>query len=97
AVFDYAIGSDNRTIVFVTSEPAGLRNIPVIYSIQEDGRRLTRVTAGEPPAAEGGGGPGGGGGFGGGINNLNISRDGRTLFFKEGSSVYTVSLAPAAG
>ena len=97
-VFDYAIGADNRTIVFVTTEPAGIRNIPVVYSIQEDGRRLTRITAGEPPAGEeGGGGRGGFGGFGGGINNLNISRDGRTLFFREGSSIYTVSLAPAAG
>jgi tricorn protease len=98
AVFDYAIGADNRTIVFVTTEPAGIRNLPVIYSIQEDGRRLTRIIAGEPPPAEGGGGGRGGfGGFGGGINNLNISRDGRTLFFREGSSVYTVSLGPAAG
>jgi tricorn protease len=98
AVFDYAIGADNRTIVFVTTEPAGIRNIPVVYSIQEDGRRLTRIIAGEAPGAEeGGGGRGGFGGFGGGINNLNISRDGRTLFFREGSSVYTVSLAPTAG
>ena len=97
AVFNFAIAPDNRTVVFVTTEPAGLRNIPVIYSIQEDGRRLTRVTAGEPPAGEGGGGPGGGGGFGGGINSLNITRDGRTLFFREGSSVYSVSIAPAAG
>jgi tricorn protease len=98
AVFDYAIGADNRTIVFVTTEPAGIRNVPVVYSIQEDGRRLTRIIAGEPPAAdEGGGGRGGGGGFGGGINNLNISRDGRTLFFREGSSVYTVALTPTAG
>ncbi len=96
AVFNYAIAPDNRTVVFVTTEPAGLRNVPVIYSIQEDGRRLTRVTAGEPPAGEGGGGPGGGGGFGGGINSLNIARDGRTLFFREGSSVYSVSIAPAA-
>ena len=97
AVFNYAIAPDNRTVVFVTTEPAGLRNIPVIYSIQEDGRRLTRITAGEPPAGEGGGGPGGGGGFGGGINSLNIARDGRALFFREGSSVYSVSIAPAAG
>ena len=97
-VFDYAIGADNRTIVFVTTEPAGIRNIPVVYSIQEDGRRLTRITAGEAPGGEeGGGGRGGFGGFGGGINNLNISRDGRTLFFREGSSIYTVSLAPASG
>jgi tricorn protease len=96
AVFNYAIAPDNRTVVFVTTEPAGIRNVPVIYSIQEDGRRLTRVTAGEPPAGEGGGGPGGGG-FGGGINSLNIARDGRTLFFREGNSIYSVSIAPTAG
>ena len=55
----------------------------MIYSIQDDGRRLTRVTAGGPPAADGEGSAGGGGGFGGGISDLNISRDGRTLFFRE--------------
>jgi tricorn protease len=97
AIFDYAIGADNRTIVFVTTEPAGIRNVPVVYTIQEDGRRLTRLIAGEPPNAEEGGGGGGRGGFGGGINNLNISRDGRTLFFKEGSSVYTVAMPGGAG
>jgi tricorn protease len=98
AVFNYAIAPDNRTIVFVTTEPAGLRNVPVIYSIQEDGRRLTRVTSGEPPSGEeGGGGRGGGFGFGGGINDLNITRDGRTLFFREGSSIYSVSLAAGTG
>src|SRR5262249_14861613 len=34
SVFNYAVTSDSRTIVFVTSELAGLRNAPVIYSIQ---------------------------------------------------------------
>jgi tricorn protease len=55
----------------------------VVYAIGEDGRRLTRVTAGQPPNEGGEGGPGGGGGFGGGIADLNISRDGRTLYFRE--------------
>jgi tricorn protease len=95
-VFNYAIAPDNRTVVFVTTEPAGIRSIPVIYSIQEDGKRLTRIIAGEPPSPEEGGGPGGGFGFGG-INNLNISRDGRTLFFKEGSAIYSVALPGSAG
>jgi tricorn protease len=95
AVFNYAIAPDNRTVVFVTTEPAGLRSLPVVYSIQEDGKRLTRLVAGEPP--EDGGGPGGGFGFRGGINSLNISRDGRTLFFKEGPSVYSVSLPAGPG
>ncbi len=96
AVFNYIVAPDSRTIVFVTSEPAGLRNVPVIYSIQEDGRRLSRITAGQAGGDTEGGGPGGGGGFGGGLGDLNITRDGRSLFFREGSSVYSVSLAGGA-
>jgi tricorn protease len=92
-VLNYTITPDSRTIVFVTTEPAGPANIPVVYSIQEDGRRLTRVTAGQPPQ-DGEGGPGGGGGFGGGIAELNVSRDGRTLFFRERDAIYSVPLSP---
>jgi tricorn protease len=95
AVFQYAIAPDNRTIVFVTSEPAGQRNTPVIYSIQEDGRRLTRITSGQAPGG-GEGGPGFGG-FGGGLSSLNISRDGRTLFFREGNSVFSIGLGGGGG
>ncbi len=95
-VLNYTIAPDSRTIVFVTTEPAGPANIPVIYSIQEDGRRLSRITAGQPPN-ENADGPGGGGGFGGGISDLNISRDGRTLFFRERDAIYSVALASGAG
>jgi tricorn protease len=91
AVFNYLPTPDGRTLVFVTTEPAGLRNIPVVYSIQDDGRRLTRVTAGGAPDGDGPGG-GGFGGFGGGISDLNITRDGRTLYFREGSSIYSVPI-----
>jgi tricorn protease len=96
-IFNYTISPDSRTIVFTTSEPAGPANIPVVYSVQEDGRRLTRVTAGLPPQDAEGGGPGGGGGFGGGISDLNVSRDGRTLFFRERDSIYSVPLSAGAG
>jgi tricorn protease len=96
SVFNYDVASDSRTIVFVTSELAGLRNLPVIYSIQEDGRRLTRVTAGQG-GGDGADEGGRGGGGGGGISGLNITRDGRSLFFREGQSVYSVSLSPAGG
>src|SRR5262249_45555151 len=96
-VSSYTIAPDSRTIVFVPSEPSSTANTPVIYSIQDDGRRLTRVTSGGPPAGEGEGGPGGGGGFGGGISDLNISRDGRTLFFSERNGIYSVGLGGGAG
>ncbi len=89
-IFSYTVAPDSRTIVFVTSEPAGPASVPVIYSVQDDGKRLTRITSGQPPSEEGG--PGGGGGFGGGISALNISRDGRTLFFSERDGIYSVPL-----
>ena len=94
-VVQYDLTPDSRTIVFVTTEPSGMATVPVIYSIQDDGRRLTRITSGQPPTEGAGGGPGGGGGFGGGINNLAISRDGRTLFFRERDGIYSVPLSAA--
>ncbi len=94
----YTVAPDSRTIVFVTSEPAGIASVPVVYSIQDDGKRLTRVTSGQPPSEEAGQG-GGGGGFGGGISGLAVARDGRTLYFIERDSVYSVPLSasPAGG
>ncbi|HYN23997.1 MAG TPA: S41 family peptidase, partial [Pyrinomonadaceae bacterium] len=90
-IFSYTVAPDSRTIVFVTSEPAGPASVPVIYSVQDDGKRLTRIASGQPPSEEGGpGGPGGG--FGSGISALNISRDGRTLFFIEREGIYSVPL-----
>jgi tricorn protease len=93
SVFNYAIAPDNRTIVFVTTEPSATTQVPVVYSIQEDGRRLSRIVAGAAAGGDEEGGGRGFGGFGGGISQLAISRDGRTLFFKEGPSVYSVALS----
>ena len=44
-ILSFVVAPDSRTIVFVTTEPAGTASVPVIYSIQDDGRRLTRVTS----------------------------------------------------
>jgi len=97
AVFNYAIAPDSRTVVFLTTEPATLRTLPVIYSVQEDGRRLTRIAAGSVGEGDSDDGPGGGRFGGGGISNFQFSRDGRSLFFREGRSVYTVAMQGAAG
>ncbi|HKG47303.1 MAG TPA: S41 family peptidase [Pyrinomonadaceae bacterium] len=96
-IVTYTTTPDSRTLVFVTTEPAGVANIPVLYSIQEDGRRLTRITAGQPPNEGADGGPGGGGGFGAGFGDLHIARDGRTVFFRERDGIYSVPLTPPAG
>ncbi|MBO0801180.1 MAG: biopolymer transporter Tol, partial [Blastocatellia bacterium] len=94
-VFSYAITPDSRTIVFVTSEIAGVRNTQVIYTIQEDGRRLNRLAAGLSREDDDEGRPSQrGGGFGGGIGDLSITRDGRSLFFREGQSAYSIPLSP---
>jgi tricorn protease len=90
----FSVTPDSRTLVFVTSEPSATAQVPVIYSIQEDGRRLTRVTSGGAPQGDGEGG--GGGGFGGGLGDLAISRDGRTLFFRERDGIYSVALGGGA-
>ncbi|MGH9657366.1 MAG: S41 family peptidase [Bryobacteraceae bacterium] len=92
----FAVAPDGRTLVFVVNEPAGTRSAPVLYSIQEDGRRLTRITSSAPPDEEGGGGPRGFGNFGfGGMSSFRFSRDGRTLYFLEGRGIHSVSM-PAA-
>ena len=96
-ISSYAIAPDSRTIIFVTSEPAGTASVPVIYSIQDDGRRLARITSGQPPSEDGDQPGGGGGGFGGGVSDLNISRDGRTLFFRERDGIYSVAIPPSGG
>jgi tricorn protease len=94
-IFTFNVTPDSRTLVFVTSEPSATAQIPVIYSIGEDGKRLTRIAAGGPPQGDGEGG--GGGGFGGGLGDLSISRDGRTLFFRERDGIYSVALGGGAG
>ena len=98
AVLSYALAPDSRAIAFVTTEPAGLRTIPVIYTIQHDGRRLSRLLAGggsggdgdddEPPA---------GGGMGASMSGLAFTRDGRTLYFSERRGVYAVAVPQGGG
>ena len=94
AISSYTVAPDSRTIVFVTSEPSATASVPVVYSIQEDGKRLTRVAAGGPPTGEGEGG--GGFGFGGGISGLGISRDGHTLFYFERNEIFSTPLPSSA-
>ncbi|MDP8982186.1 MAG: S41 family peptidase [Acidobacteriota bacterium] len=97
-VFAYEIAPDDHTIVFTTTEPSTTRSVPAIYSIQADGKRLTRVTTGAAgPEDEADTPRGGGGGFGGGISQLSFSRDGRTLYFLERNEINSVALPVGTG
>jgi tricorn protease len=84
AILNYAVAPDSRTIAFVTTEPAGTRTQPVLYTIQHDGRRLSRVLTGGAP---------------GSMTDLAFTRDGRTLYFREGRGIYAVGIGqpPGAG
>jgi tricorn protease len=93
AISSFVVAPDSRSLAFVTTEPAGTRTQPVIYTIQQDGRRLSRVLAGgttenddDDEDAPGGGGPGTG------FQGLTFTRDGRTLYFSQGRGVYSIGV-----
>jgi tricorn protease len=94
----YGLAPDNKTIIFAVNEITSQRPAPAIYSIQDSGKRLTRLSVATPPAE--GENPEedrrGGGGFGpGGGREFHFTRDGRSVFFEEAGSVYSIPLPPS--
>jgi tricorn protease len=84
------------------SEPVGWSATLGDLQREDDGKQLARIggTVGRVKAAHrpvGGRGRGAGGGFGGGIASMNLTRDGRTLFYQEGGAVYSISVGGGAG
>ncbi len=96
SVFTYEPAPDSRTIAFVTMEPGSLRPTPTLYTIQDDGKRLTRVTTGTAVGGDDEGGPGAGFGGRGGISSLAFARDGRSIFFLEGGGIYSANVTTGA-
>jgi tricorn protease len=100
-----AVSPDSKTVVFTTSGVEGGRNVQSIWSVSIDGGTPTRVVQTVPQDAEGGTPPPGkkgGGGGGGLLGSLQFAKEGRTLFYKQGKSIYVTTLsgggqdAPAA-
>jgi tricorn protease len=89
-----AVSPDSRLYAFVSRSDVDGRPISVLYTIADDGTQLNRVTT-----SQGGGeGEGGFGGFGGGgIGDLAFSKDGRSIFFREGGGLYSVTIPPSGG
>ncbi len=92
---------DGRSVAFNLSTTGGagrgteVEGTAGIYIVNVDTNALTRV----PSVTGGGGGGGGRGGGGGGAAagaNKEFSRDGRTLYFRSGQSLYA-SAIPAGG
>jgi tricorn protease len=87
---------DSRTYAFVAI--GGIeegRGGPAIYTIGDDGTRLTRVSQSAAPDAAGGPPRGRGGFGGGGFGEPQWSRDGRNIFYMQGGGIYSVA-APVA-
>ena len=90
------VSPDGRTVVFATRGTEGGAPVQSLWSIGIDGDRLTRVVEGARPPADNDFAPprGGPGGFGG-FAQLQFTRDGRTLYYKQGPGIYAVAIAPA--
>ncbi len=109
SVSSYVPANDGKTILFVGSEGLGGRGAgggggggggaSSIYTIQDDGKRMSRIATGTPSATDSeDDGPRRFRGFGGGsIRNLNLTRDGRTLYYQEGDGVYSTSVSGGGG
>ncbi len=114
SVFSFIPASDGHTLIFAGSEAGaggpggpggrgaggGGGGTPSIYSIQDNGKRMTRIASGTPRPTVGDedNRPRGmRGGFRGGMSNLKLTKDGRTLFFQEGESVYSTPVSGGGG
>jgi tricorn protease len=68
---------------------------PGVYTINEDGTRLTRLNTTVAEAGGGGGrGRGGRGGFGG-FNEPQWTRDSRSIYFLQGGGIYSLAIGGA--
>jgi len=96
---------DSRTYLLMASgagaeegAAAGAGAGPGMYTIAEDGTRLTRLNTTTTDAAAGGRGRGGrgGGGFGGG-SEPQWARDGRSIYFLQGGGIYNLAINASSG
>jgi tricorn protease len=90
-----AVSPDSRTYAFVATGTLDGRPSSAIYTIQEDGERLTKITQ-SASRGEGEEGPPAGGFGGMGFSSLQFSKDGRSLFYREGRGIYSIGLAGGA-
>jgi tricorn protease len=91
---------DSRTYLFMAmagaaagGEEGAPAGGPAMYTISEDGTRLTRLNTTVPDAGRGGRGGRGGGGFGfGGGTEPQWARDGRSIYFLQGGGIYSQAI-----
>jgi tricorn protease len=93
AVSSVAPSPDSRTYAFTAFGEQDGRFSGGLYTVGDDGQRVTRVAQAAPAGDEDG--PRGRGGFGGGLSSPQWSRDGRSIYYLDGRSLYSVAVSGA--
>ena len=84
---------DSRTYLFMAPGDGG--GGPGLYTVAEDGTRLTRLNTTTTAAVGGPGGRGRGGAGSSRLNEPQWTRDSRAIYFMQGGGIYTLAI-PAA-
>jgi tricorn protease len=91
------VAPDGRSIAFVTSGVEGGRPVTSIWSLALDGRAEPRRLTQSGRPADDEEGPPRLFGRGGGLGSLQFTRDGRTLFYRQGNGIYALALGGGLG
>jgi tricorn protease len=92
-IFSAVPAPDSRSYAFAAQAENEGRPGSALYIVQENGEQVRRITQSQPAGDEEGGG---GGIFSGPINSIEFSRDGRTIYFREGRGLWSVGVGGAA-
>jgi tricorn protease len=90
-----AVSPDGQVVAFSTFGTEGGRSAQSLWTINIDGDRQTRVTQSGTPTAEEEQTPGRRSGFGG-YSGLQFTKDGRSLYYRQGGGIYAVNV-PGGG
>jgi tricorn protease len=101
SVSSLTVSPDGKTVAFATAGTEGGRRVQSLWAVSIEGERQVRLAQGGQGAGEAEGPPRRGALGGGGYSSLQFTRDGRTLYFKQGRGIYAVGVSgmdgPAAG
>ena len=92
-IADIAVSPDGKSVVYITSGTEGGKRVNSIWSIGIDAGQPARVVQGGAPDGEGGPRGRTGGGFGGGFSSPQFSKDGKSLYYKQGKNIYVAPVA----
>ncbi|HTU92398.1 MAG TPA: S41 family peptidase, partial [Gemmataceae bacterium] len=92
-----AVSPDGKTLVFVTTGVEGGRSVQSIWSVSLESNQAARRLTQAGRSSDEEGPPAFRGRFGGGLGSLQFAKDGRTLFYHQGSGIYALSLGGGMG